>query len=97
MNNSDFPFHDAPNTACLTCCHILEKNKAIRYISHDEDGFWQFLCGKAHKEKEARIVALAEILERDASIEAFSHLNFGEYAEWSSKYKQWIIQRKSSK
>ena len=43
MNNSEFPFKDAQNTACFTCCHVLEENKPILYVSHDQDGFWQFL------------------------------------------------------
>ena len=42
-----FPFYDAPNTATITCCHILENGEPILYVSHDEDdGMWQFLCGK---------------------------------------------------
>ena len=45
-----FPFYDAPNTATITCCHILENGEPILYVSHDEDdGMWQFLCGKAHE------------------------------------------------
>ena len=44
MRNKKFPFSDAPNTACFTCCHVLEENKPILYVSYDEDGYWQFLC-----------------------------------------------------
>ena len=37
-----FPFYDAPNTATITCCHILENREPILYVSHDEDdGMWQ--------------------------------------------------------
>ena len=32
-----FPFYDAPNTATITCCHILENGEPILYVSHDED------------------------------------------------------------
>lgn len=45
MKDMKFPFSDAPNTACFTCRHVLEENRPIRYVSHDEDGYWQFLCG----------------------------------------------------
>ena len=42
----EFPFYDSP----------------ILYISHDEDdGMWQFLCGKTHKTDDARIAFLAAI------------------------------------
>ena len=35
----EFPFKDAPNTACLVCKHVLNKEKPILYVSHDaEDG-----------------------------------------------------------
>ena len=44
MKDMKFPFSDAPNTACFTCRHVLEENRPIRYVSHDEDGYWQFLC-----------------------------------------------------
>lgn len=53
-----FPFADAPNTACFNCRHVLEEHKPILYVSHDEDGYWQFLCGGSHKEEDARVVSL---------------------------------------
>lgn len=36
MNNREFPFADEPNTACFICCHVLEENEPILYVSHDE-------------------------------------------------------------
>ena len=68
MKNKKFPFSDAPNTACFTCCHVLEENKPILYVSHDEDGYWQFLCGGNHKEEDARVVSLASILSIDETM-----------------------------
>ncbi len=65
METMKFPFSDAPNTACFTCCHVLEENKPILYVSHDEDGYWQFLCGGNHKEEDVRVVSLASILRID--------------------------------
>ncbi len=39
----EFPFYDSPNTATIICCHILERQAPILYVSHDEDdGMWQF-------------------------------------------------------
>lgn len=77
----EFPFTDAPNTACFTCCHVLNEKKPILYISHDEDGFWQFLCGGRHKKEDARIVSLASILCIDETISDFAKLTYGEYAK----------------
>lgn len=31
METMKFPFSDAPNTACFTCCHVLEENKPILF------------------------------------------------------------------
>ena len=50
-----FPFNDDPRTACIVCNHVLNKEEPITYISHDEDGMWQFLCGKEHTTDDARI------------------------------------------
>ena len=59
----DFPFYDAPDTASITCCHIVDDGKPILYVSHDEDdGMWQFLCGSTHETAEARLVSLEYIL-----------------------------------
>ena len=79
--NKKFPFSAAPDTMCFTCCHVQNDNKPILYISHDEDGYWQFLCGKNHTENEARMVSLAEILEIDKSVAKFADLKLGEYEE----------------
>ena len=65
----EFPFKEAPNTACLVCKHVLDKKSPILYVSHDEDdGIWQFLCGCEHKEEDARIVSLLEIFMLDPSV-----------------------------
>ena len=87
-----FPFSDAPNTMCFTCCHVLDEKKPIRYISHDEDCCWQFLCGRSHTEDEARIVSLTEMLEIDRSIAKFADLKCGECAENCNG--SWIVRKK---
>ena len=79
--NSKYPFSDPPDTACFTCCHVINEHKPIIYISHDEDGCWQFLCDGNHREEDARIVSLAEILKIDASVSAYADLDYGDCAE----------------
>ena len=88
-----FPFSDLPNTACFTCCHVLNEQVPIKYVSHDEDGCWQFLCGKAHILSEARTIALSDILKIDKTAANFAKLGYGEYAEYQDKIGRWIIQR----
>lgn len=65
----DFPFEDAPNTACIVCRHVMDKEKAITYISHAaDDGMWQFLCDEEHAEEDARIISLYSAYMMDQSI-----------------------------
>ena len=88
-----FPFPDAPNTMCFTCCHILNDNEPIAYIARDEDGCWQFLCGRNHTEDEAKIVSLAEMLEIDKSVVKFADLKRGECAE--KRDGSWMVWKKT--
>ena len=91
--NIDFPFRDNPETACFTCCHVLNENKPILYVSHDEDGYWQFLCGGQHTEDDARIVSLAEIVKIDENIINLAELDYGEYAESEDEMSDWIVKK----
>ncbi len=87
-----FPFEDAPNTAVITCVHILENAAPILHVSHDEeDGMWQFLCGKRHTSAEARIAALKEVFDRDHSVGALKDLPCGCSAERKSPQAAWMI------
>lgn len=90
-----FPFSDSPDTACFTCCHVLDEHKPILYVSHDEDGYWQFLCGGIHKEGDVKIVSLASILEIDDSVIALAGIDYGEYSEREALGSDWIVHRKS--
>ncbi len=62
----------------------------ICHVSHDvEDGMWQFLCGRAHKTNDARIVGLGEIYNLDRSIGELSDLPYG--FEANRTEKKWTI------
>ena len=91
LKKKEFPFSDAPNTACFTCRHVLEEKKPIRYVSHDEDGYWQFLCGGTHRQEDARVVSLADILEIDATMHDLAELDYGEYAEIEGPAEKWVV------
>lgn len=90
-----FPFKDAPNTAVIVCSHIIEHIAPILYVSHDEDdGMWQFLCGKEHSEDEAKIVSLKYVHELDPSIGLLNDMPCGFYAERDSQTDKWSIGKK---
>lgn len=88
-----FPFEDTPDVAVITCFHIVKNNAPILYVSHDDDGSWQFLCGEHHKESDAMIVSLSEIYELDNSIAELSKMSCGYYAERLNYGKNWIIKK----
>ncbi|WP_295131162.1 hypothetical protein [uncultured Catenibacterium sp.] len=74
-----FPFDDDPRTACIVCSHVLNKVEPITYISHDEDGMWQFLCEKEHTMDDAKVVALEEVYALDPSIAEVADMPCGCY------------------
>lgn len=86
-----FPFADSPNTATFTCCHVLNGERPILYVSHDEDGYWQFLCGCVHSEDEARIVSLYDIMEINPSVGDLAQLDYGYCAECADENSDWIV------
>lgn len=91
----EFPFSDAPNTATIVCSHIMEEHEPVLYVSHDEDdGMWQFLCGRQHDESEARIVSLYSVFMQEHSIAELSEMPCGYFAERESRDSEWCIQKK---
>ena len=91
----NFPFFDPPNTASITCRHILEEGAEILYVSHDaEDGMWQFLCGQTHEAEDARLLALEEVFLLDHTIAALADLPFGSVATRKNKRSPWKIQKR---
>lgn len=87
----DFPFKDDPNTAAFTCRHVLEEKQPILYVSHDPDGYWQFLCGRTHQESDARIVSLESVLKTDSSLKAIATLDYHQTAERESENDEWEV------
>ena len=86
-----FPFKETPQTACITCSHILEEDKPILHITHDDDGYWQFLCVRDHESDSARLVALGEVYKLDNTIGKVSNLGFNMSANRSAKDNEWVI------
>lgn len=89
------PFNDAPSTATIVCCHIIENNMPILYVSHDEDdGMWQFLCGRSHEADEARLVSLKLVFDLDNSVGVLKDMPYGYYAERKTKEDNWVIHKR---
>ena len=86
-----FPFKEPADCAIFTCCHIVNDKKPVLYINHDDDGDWQFLCGKIHEADEGRIISLNEIFEMDPSVGETSALKCGQTAVRDYKNGKWKL------
>ena len=84
-------FKESKNQAVFTCCHIIEENKPILYVKHDNEGDWQFLCGDNHTTEDARVIALQEIIDIDPSVSNVSNLKRGQIAVRESKENEWKL------
>ena len=71
----------------------MKENQAILYACHDDDdGMWQFLCGKSyHETEDAMLVALDEIYKYDKSVAAIADLPYGYGAEREDDKSKWIV------
>ncbi len=91
-SKKSFPFSDTPNTAVITCTHIVDDKEPILFVSHDEDdGMWQFLCGREHSDDDAKIVSLKYVFELDHTIGLLKNLPCGYCAERESLNDKWRI------
>ena len=91
----DYLFYDAPNTAAIVCCHIIDDGKPVLYVSHDEDdGMWQFLCGSTHETDEARLVSLKSVFDLDNSVGELSDMPCGYCAERKTENDNWIVKKR---
>ena len=86
-----FPFREAPETAAITCCHVMAGAPILRVTHDEEDGMWQFLCGGEHDAGEALVIALQEAYALDASLGKLVKMPCGCVAQRRSKTGKWHI------
>ena len=70
-------FEETETFEVFVCQRVANQGADILYVSHDESGDWEFLCGDGHTEDGADGAAkltLKEVLERDPSLEEVAHL-----------------------
>ncbi len=86
-----YNFKDSKKLAVFTCCHVIEENKPIRYVIHDEDGDWQFLCGDNHSTEDGRIIGFGEAIDLDPTIYKVRNLKRGQAAVREHKNSEWKL------
>tara|TARA_R110000868_G_C10617470_1_gene741942 strand:- start:14 stop:718 length:705 start_codon:yes stop_codon:yes gene_type:complete len=78
--NMNFKFREDKNLGVFTTKQFLDENKPIIRVTHDEDGDWQFLTENAEL-KDAKIVHLEHLIEKDKTLNELFRLDYGESAE----------------
>ncbi len=79
------------NIYVFTTKYVLEKKSPILFVSHEENGDWQFLGPESNlKEDAARIVSLSEILDVDPSLNEILNLPFGKEIKRDKIGSEWI-------
>jgi len=69
------------NIYVFTSKYVIKSSSPIVYVSHENDGDWQFLGVENNlKAEDAMIVSLGEILKHDPSILLIMDLPFGKVA-----------------
>jgi len=91
--NSEKKFDDDLQIYVFTTSFVIENKSEITFISHDEDGDWQFMSDDKTEEEDARVISLEEMIAHDSSILELADLPLGYQAERSDKYSEWTISK----
>jgi hypothetical protein len=83
-------FDDEPNTACFTTKHVLNGSPILR-VYHDYDGDWQFHgdSSQSADDEDVKLICLADIVARDATLAELHDLPYGWRAERTSTSQPW--------
>lgn len=85
-----YKFDLPKNTISFSCTHVYNEGKEILFVSHDDDGDWQFLCGdNNHEDENGVLLCLGHITEMDSSVNEIADLPTGFAAERKSKKDIW--------
>jgi len=87
--NADFKFREPTNLGIITTRQWLDLNQPILRVVHDHDGDWQFLTGNQVL-SDGRVVALEQMVLRDATLNEVFNLEYGEAADRSKVGGRWI-------
>jgi hypothetical protein len=87
---SEFKFTDPEDKAVFTCEHVLNCERPILFVSHDEEGDWQFLCGhNDHTDSSVKIISLKQATELDTTVNELFEMPLSVGAERKSVKDKW--------
>jgi hypothetical protein len=88
VKTESWPFDDSPTLALFSVREIVF-SEPILFVSHDDDGDWQFLTGETARKEDAVVVGLKEIVELDSSVATLADLPTGWIATRRSPDAAW--------
>jgi hypothetical protein len=89
-------FKEADNTAVFTTKFVINDNKQITEVHHDEeDGAWQFFSDDKFDDfsKVMKIVGLAQITKIDSTLFEIADMPTGHFARRKHKGDKWVIEK----
>jgi hypothetical protein len=93
MINNEYKFKEAATTACFVCSHVLNRERPVLLVTHDDDGeyeYWQFLCGETdHDDAQIKITSMKKATEIDPSVNDLHDMPVGVRADRKSIKDPW--------
>ncbi len=85
-------FKESLKTAVFTTKFIADKLSPIVYVSHDDDGSWQFQGPEDNvSDEDIRLLGLGEIIEIDNTILEISDMPNGSIAIRDNSVSHWKV------
>jgi hypothetical protein len=83
-----WPFEEPANLGVFTTRQLFNEGYALRLVTHDADGDWQFLCGTTSDPADGMVVCLEHVVARFPEVHELADLPRGwrawrEEAGWS--------------
>ena len=92
--DTDWPFDQPKNVACITLWNILRDGAPILLATHDDDGSWQFLDGSDLSDVKPAVVGLSNMVEQDPTLLELADLPEGWRAWRSAPGAPWTREQK---
>jgi hypothetical protein len=83
------------NIPVFTTRFVVSKHSEITHVTHDEDGYWQFLSDDGAIESAAMLISLEEIIAIDSSVQEVLVMEEGFEANRETKKDKWVITKQS--
>ena len=90
MNDSTWPFDQAPNVGAVTTRQVLREGHAVLEVVHySDDHSWAFVCGTTDDSKDGLLICMSEVLVIDPTLRSIADLPPGWCATRTALGEPW--------